>query len=102
MALYNCFCYENQQTVSSGYQPAMFELFVGDVVYYCTADQMLAKDKIKSIDRIREKGKIKHVYLLYNGLIKVEGELFLSLKRAKTHFETSKVAITIPKNLENN
>lgn len=78
----------------------MFEFFVGDVVYYTTPDQTLAKDKIKSIVSQNEKGKARHVYLLYNGLSKRECELFLSLKRAKDYFERCNLEITIPKCLE--
>ncbi|GAB4026257.1 hypothetical protein GCM10028773_54700 [Spirosoma koreense] len=78
----------------------MFELFVGDVVYYTTPDQTLAKDRIKSIASKKEKGRVKHVYTLFNGLNKSEGELFLSLKRAKDHFERCKIDITIPKGLD--
>ncbi|MBD2755733.1 hypothetical protein [Spirosoma validum] len=78
----------------------MFEIFVGDVVYYTTTDYTLAKDKIKSIVSTKEKGKAKHIYTLYNGLNKLEGELFLSLKRAKDHFERCKIQVAIPKGLE--
>lgn len=78
----------------------MFEIFVGDVVYYTTADHTLAKDRIKSIVSTKEKGRAKHIYTLYNGLNKLEGELFLSLKRAKDHFERCKIKVTIPKGLE--
>ena len=75
-------------------------MFVGDLVYYTTADQVLAKDKIKAICSTKVKGKSKHVYTLYNGLSKLEGELFLSLKRAKAHFERSNIIIQIPKGFE--
>ncbi len=78
----------------------MFEIFVGDVVYYTTPEQTLAKDKIKEICTTKEKGKNKHIYLLCNGLGKLEGELFLSLKRAKAHFERCKIEVSIPKGLE--
>lgn len=78
----------------------MFELFVGDVVYYATADQVLAKDKIKAICSTKVRGRSKHIYTLYNGLSKLEDELFLSLKRAKDHFERSNIAIQIPKGFE--
>ena len=78
----------------------MFEFFVGDVVYYTTADQMLAKDKIKSIVSQRKQGKGKHQYLLFNGLSKAENELFLSIKRAKAHFERCKLSVIIPKDFE--
>ena len=78
----------------------MFEFFVGDVVYYTNADQTLAKDKIKSIVSQKERGRVKHLYLLFNGLSKAESELFLSIKRAKAHFERCKMLITIPKEFE--
>lgn len=78
----------------------MFEFFVGDVVYYANPDQTLAKDRIKSIESRKEKGKVKHIYTLFNGLRKLEGELFLSLKRAKDYFERSKIEVIIPKGLE--
>ncbi|UFH53150.1 hypothetical protein [Spirosoma sp. KNUC1025] len=78
----------------------MFELFVGDVVYYTTADQTLAKDTIISIAARKEKGKVKHIYTLFSGLSKLEGELFLSLKRAKAHFEQCKIQVNIPEGFE--
>ncbi|QMW04799.1 hypothetical protein [Spirosoma foliorum] len=78
----------------------MFEMFVGDVVFYCTANQTLAKDRIKAICSTKVKGKSKHVYTLYNGLSKLEDELFLSLKRAKNHFERSNITLEIPKELD--
>lgn len=78
----------------------MFEFFVGDVVYYTTVDQTLAKDKIKAIVSQKERGRVKHLYLLVNGLSKAENELFLSLKRAKAHFERCKMAVTIPKDFD--
>ena len=79
----------------------MFEIYVGDVVYYATPDQTLARDKIKSIASQKEKGRAKHIYLLTNGLRKLEGDLFLSLERAKAHFKRCKVEITIPTSLDN-
>lgn len=78
----------------------MFEIFVGDEVYYANADQTLAKDTIKSIASKKERGRVKHIYTLYSGLSKLEGELFLSLKRAKDHFERYHIPVTIPKGLE--
>ncbi|GAB3953580.1 hypothetical protein GCM10028805_37570 [Spirosoma harenae] len=78
----------------------MFEMFVGDVVYYATADQVLAKDKIKAIYSTKVKGRSKHMYTLYNGLSKLESELFLSLKLAKDHFERSNISLKIPKGFE--
>ena len=78
----------------------MFEIFVGDVVYYITPEQTLAKDKIKAICTTKQKGKGRHIYLLYNGLSKLEGDLFLSLKRAKAHFERCKIEVKIPKGLD--
>ncbi|GAB3699656.1 hypothetical protein GCM10027592_25940 [Spirosoma flavus] len=78
----------------------MFEMFVGDVVYYATTDQVLAKDKIKAICSTKVKGKSKHIYTLYNGLNKLEDELFLSLKRAKDHFERRNIVLQIPKGFE--
>lgn len=78
----------------------MLELFVGDMVYYITADQTLAKDKIKAIGRTKVKGRSRHIYFLFNGLSKLEGELFLSLKRAKDHFERSDTNLTVPKGME--
>ncbi len=78
----------------------MFEMFVGDVVYFLTADQTLAKDRIKAICRMKVKGKSKYVYTLCGGLSKLEDELFLSLRRAKIHFERSNIAIQIPKGLD--
>ncbi|MBD2705628.1 hypothetical protein IC229_33780 [Spirosoma sp. BT702] len=78
----------------------MFEMFVGDVVYYATADQTLAKDRIKAIYSTKVKGKSRHVYTLYNGLSKLEDELFLSLKRAKNHFEGRSIRLQIPKGFD--
>ncbi|WP_420151563.1 hypothetical protein [Spirosoma sp.] len=78
----------------------MFEFFVGDVVYYTTADLTLAKDKIRSITSKKEKGRVKHTYLLFSGVSKLENELFLSLKRAKEHFERSNIQVFIPEKLE--
>ena len=78
----------------------MLEIFVGDLVYYTTPDQTLAKDKVKSICTTKVKGKNKHLYLLYNGLSKLEGDLFLSPKRAKAHFERSKIEVIIPKEFD--
>lgn len=78
----------------------MLEIFVGDVVYYVTADQTLAKDKIKAIGSTKVKGRNKHIYILFNGLSKLEDELFLSLKRAKDHFERSNIKLIIPKGME--
>ncbi|GAB3991903.1 hypothetical protein GCM10028807_23420 [Spirosoma daeguense] len=78
----------------------MFELFVGDVVYYATTDQTLTKDRIKATCRTKVKGRSRHVYILYNGLSKLEDELLLSLKRAKNHFERSNIILQIPKGLD--
>lgn len=78
----------------------MLEIFVGDVVYYVTADRTLAKDKIKAICSTRVKGRSQHIYTLHNGLSKLEGDLFLSLKRAKAHFERCKIEVRIPKGFE--
>lgn len=78
----------------------MFEIFVGDVVFYITTDQTLAKGTIKSIVSRKEKGRAKHMYTLFDGLTKREDELFLSLKRAKDHFERCKLEVTIPKGFE--
>ena len=78
----------------------MFEFFVGDVVYYTTPDQTLAKDKIKAIVSQKEKGRVKHLYLLFNGLSKAENELFLSIKRAKAHFERYKMSVIIPNDFD--
>lgn len=78
----------------------MLELFVGDVVYYVTTDQTLAKDKIKSIGRTKGKGRSKHIYTLFNGMSKQESDLFLSLKRAKAHFERINMKLIIPKSIE--
>lgn len=78
----------------------MVELFVGDVVYFTTPDSTLDRDKIKAIACQREKGRVKHLYLLFNGIHKEESELFLSLKRAKDYFEKHKMSITIPKRFE--
>lgn len=88
------------RTNSSAFLPSMFELYVGDVVYYTTTEQTLAKDKIKAIVRSKEKGRVRHVYQLFNGLSKLESELFLSVKRAKDHFERCKIQISVPKGLE--
>lgn len=78
----------------------MLEIFVGDVVYYIMSDQTLGKDKIKTIGSTKVKGRSKHIYTLCNGLSKLEGDLFLSLKRAKAHFEHYKIEVSIPKGLE--
>jgi hypothetical protein len=79
----------------------MFELYVGDVVYYATPDQRLAKDKIQSIASQKEKGRTRHIYVLANGLSKLESDLFLSLERAKAHFKHCRMEITIPAGLDN-
>lgn len=78
----------------------MFEIFVGDVVFYVSPDQRLTKGTIKSIVSTKEKGKAKHIYTLFDGVAKREGELFLSLKRAKDHFERCNMKVTIPKGFE--
>lgn len=94
------FFMESQTNTSPDFLTKMFEIFVGDEVYYTTADQTLAKDTIKSIASKKERGRVRHIYTLYNGLSKLEGELFLSLKRAKDHFERCHISVTIPKGLE--
>ena len=78
----------------------MLEIFVDDVVYYATPDHTLAKDKIKAICSTKVKGRNQHIYTLYNGLSKPEGDLFLSLKRAKAHFEQCKIEVRIPQGFE--
>lgn len=78
----------------------MLEIFVGDVVYYTTPDQRLAKDKIKAICSMKVKGRSQHIYTLSNGLSKREGDLFLSLKRAKAYFEQCKIEVHIPQGFE--
>lgn len=78
----------------------MLEIFVGDVVYYTTPNRTLAKDKIKAICSTKVKGRSQHVYTLYNGLNKLEGDLFLSLKRAKAHFERCSIEVSIPQGFE--
>ncbi len=79
----------------------MFEIFVGDVVYYTTPDQTLTKDTIQSIASQKEKGRLKHLYRLSNGLTKQEKDLFLSVKRAKDYFERCQIEVTIPQRLAN-
>jgi hypothetical protein len=80
----------------------MFEFFVGDIVYYTTPEQQLAKGTITSIISQKERGRAKHIYLLSNGLRKIESDLFLSLKRAKEYFNHCHIEIVIPPDLERN